>query len=67
MGTLKERIHREVHLFEPKSIEHAFNVERKVEFKKNVTRRVFTNSYRDPHVPPPNVTQPTKLTPQQMD
>jgi hypothetical protein len=31
------------------------------------TRRVTTNNYREHHVPSPNLTQPTKLTPQQMD
>jgi hypothetical protein len=40
---------------------------RKVESKNMTTRRVATNNYREHHVPTPNLTQPTKLTPQQMD
>jgi hypothetical protein len=31
------------------------------------TRRVATNNYRGHHVPSPNLTQLTRLTPQQMD
>jgi hypothetical protein len=64
---LKEIIQHEVHLLEPKSIEHAFSVARKVESKNMATRRVATNNYREHHVPSPNLTQPTRLTPQQMD
>jgi hypothetical protein len=45
MGTLKENIQHEVHLFEPKSLEHAFSMARKVERKNMATRRVATNSY----------------------
>jgi hypothetical protein len=67
MGTLKENIQHEVHLFEPKSLEKAFNMARKVENKNMATRRVATNNYREHHVPSPNLTQPTRLTPQQMD
>jgi hypothetical protein len=67
MGTLKESIQHEVHLFEPKSLEHAFSMERKVESKNMATRRVVTNNYRENHAPSPNLTQPTRLTPQQMD
>jgi hypothetical protein len=67
MGTLKENIQHEVCLFEPKSLEKAFSMERKVENKNMATRRVATNNYREHHVPSPNLTQPTRLTPQQMD
>jgi hypothetical protein len=56
-----------VHLLEPKSLEHDFDVERKVESKIMVTRRVTTNNYREQHVPSPNLPQPTRLMPQQMD
>jgi hypothetical protein len=56
MGTLKENIQHEVHLFEPKSLEKAFSMERKVENKNMATRRVATNNYREHHVPSPNLT-----------
>jgi hypothetical protein len=56
MGTLKDNIQHEVHLFEPKSLDHAFNMERKVESENMATRRVSTNNYREHHVPSHNVT-----------
>jgi hypothetical protein len=67
MGTLKESIQHDVHLWEPKSLENSFNVARRVESKNMTIRRVATNSYREGNVPTPNPTQPTRLTPQQMD
>jgi hypothetical protein len=67
MGTLKDSIQHEVHLFKPKSIEKYFSMERKVENKNMATRRVATNNYREHHVPSPNLTQPKRLTPWQMD
>jgi hypothetical protein len=56
-----------VHLFEPKFMEHVFSVERKVESENMASRRVTTNNYRENHAPSPNLTQPTRLTPQQLD
>jgi hypothetical protein len=67
MGTLKENIQHEVRWFEPKSLEKSFSMARKVENKSMATIRVATNNYREHHVPSPNLTQSTKLTPQQMD
>jgi hypothetical protein len=67
MGTLNKSIQHEVHLFKPKSLEHAFSVARKVESKNMATRRMATNNYREHHAPSPNLTQPTRLTPPQMD
>jgi hypothetical protein len=67
MGTLKEIIQHEVHLFKAKSTEHNFSAVRKVESKKIATRRVAINNYREHHVPSPNLTQPTRFTPQQID
>jgi hypothetical protein len=64
MGTLNENIQHEVHLFEPKSLEQAFNMARKVENKNMPTRRMAIDNYREHHVPSP---KPTRLTPQQMD
>jgi hypothetical protein len=63
MGTSKESIQHEVSPLEPKSMEHVFNVARKVESKNMATRRVATNNYREHCVPSPNLTQPTGLTP----
>jgi hypothetical protein len=40
---------------------------RKVENKHMATRRVATNNDREHHVPSPNLTQLTKLTPRKMD
>jgi hypothetical protein len=67
MGILKESIQHEVHLFELKSLKHVFSVAKKVESKNIATRRATTNNYREHHVPSPNLTHPTRLTPQQMD
>jgi hypothetical protein len=67
MGTLKESIQHEVCLLEPKSLDKDFSVEKRVESKNMATRRVATNTYREHNVPTPNLTQPTRLTPQQMD
>jgi hypothetical protein len=67
MCNLKEIIQHEVHLFKPKSMEHACIVSREVESKNMATRRVATNNYREHHVPSPNLTRPTRLKPQQMD
>jgi hypothetical protein len=67
MGTLKENIQHEVHLFEPKSLQQAFNMARKVEKKIMATRRMTSNNYRENHVRSPNLNQPTRLKPQQMD
>ena len=67
MGTLKESIQHKVHLLEPKSLENSFKVARKVESKNMVSKRITTNTYREHNVPTPNPTQPTRLTPQQLD
>jgi hypothetical protein len=40
---------------------------RKVESKSMSSRRVISKNYREHHAPSPNLTQPTMLTPQQMD
>jgi hypothetical protein len=67
MVTLKDNIQHKVCLFEPKSLEKDFIMERKVENKNMATRRVATSNYRENDVPSPNLTQPTRFTPQQMD
>jgi hypothetical protein len=64
MDTLKENIQHEVHLFEPKSLEKAYGMARRVENKNMATRRVTTNNYKENYVPS---LKPTRLTPQQID
>jgi hypothetical protein len=67
MGTLKESIQHEVHLFVPKSLECAFILARKVEGKNMDTRRVATNNYGEHDAPSSNLTQPMRLKPQKID
>jgi hypothetical protein len=52
---------------EHNSLEKAFGVTRKVEKKNMFTRRVTTTNYIENHVPSHKLTQPTRLTPLQMD
>jgi hypothetical protein len=69
IGTLKDNIQHEVHLWEPKSLENAFKVARNVE-SKNIamaTRRTNPNIYRENNAPSPKTPQPTRLTPQQLE
>ena len=52
IGTLKDNIQHEVHLFEPTSLEKDFMVERMVE-RKNMamaTKRTTSNTYRENNV-----------------
>jgi hypothetical protein len=42
-------------------------MERKFETKNMATRTFISNNYRENHAPSPNLTQPTRLRPQQMD
>jgi hypothetical protein len=69
IGTLKNNIQHEVLLWEPKSLENAFRVARNVESKNMAmdTRRTNTNNYRDNNAPSSKTTQPTRLTPQQLE
>jgi hypothetical protein len=61
IGTLKDNIQHEVHLWEPKSLENAFRVERNVECKNMAmaTRRTNPNIYRENNAP--------SKTPQQLE
>jgi hypothetical protein len=65
IGTLKDNIQHEVQLWEPKSLENAFRVERNVESKNMVvaTRRTNPNNYRENNSPSSKTPQPTRLTP----
>jgi hypothetical protein len=69
IGTLKDNIQHEVHLFEPTSLKKDFMVARKVESRNMVmaTRRITYKTYRENIVPYSNPPQPTRLTLQQMD
>jgi hypothetical protein len=69
IGTLKDNIQHEVHLWEPKSLENAFKVARNVESKNMAmdTRRTNPNIYRENNAPSYKTPQPTRLTPQQLE
>jgi hypothetical protein len=61
IGTLKDNIQHEDHLWEPKSLENAFRVARNVESKNMAmaTKRTTPNIYRENNVP-------SSKTPQQL-
>ena len=61
IGTLKDNIQHEVHLWEPDSLEKAFRLARKIESKIMATRKLTTHIYKDGSF----VT--TRLTPQQLE
>jgi hypothetical protein len=69
IGTLKDNIQHEVRLWEPKSLENAFRVERNVESKNMAmaTRRTTPNIYQENNVPSSKTPQPTRLTPKQLE
>ena len=68
IGTLKDNIQNEVHLFKPMSLQKAFMVEGNVESKNMEmdTRRTTYNTYRENIVPSSNPSQPKRLTTQEM-
>jgi len=68
IGTLRDNIQHEVHLWEPKSLENAFRVARNVESKNMAmaTRRTNPNSYIENNAPSSKTPQPTRWTPQQL-
>jgi hypothetical protein len=69
IGTLKDNIQHEVHLWKPKSLENVFKVARNVESKNMAmaTRRTNPNIYRENNAPSSKTPQPTRLTPQQLE
>ena len=67
IGTLKDSIQHEVHVWEPYSLEKAFMLARKIESKFMVTRKLTTNIYKDGSVATPRLPQPTRLTPQKLE
>ena len=66
IGTLKDNIQHEVHLWEPNSLEKAFRVARKVESKILEITKSTTHNYKDGSVSL-SLPQPTNLTPQQLE
>jgi len=67
IGTLKDNIQHEVHLWEPNSLEKAFRLARKIERKIMATRKPTTHKYKDESVVSPSLPQPTRLTPQKLE
>jgi hypothetical protein len=69
IGNLKDNIQHEVRLWEPKSLENSFMVERNVESKNlaMATRRTTPNIYRENNVPYSKPPQLTRLTPKQLE
>ena len=67
IGTLKDNIQHEVHLWEPDSLEKAFKLARKMERKIMATRKPTTHNYKYGSVIAPSLPQPTRLTPQQLE
>jgi hypothetical protein len=69
IGTLRDNIQHEVHLWEPKSLENAFRVARNIESKNMAmaTRTTTPNIYQVNIVPSSKKPQPTSLEPQQLE
>jgi hypothetical protein len=69
IGTLKDTIQHEVHLWEPKLPEDVFRVARNVESKNlaMATRRNTPNIYQENNVPSSKPPQPTRLKPQKLE
>ena len=67
IGTLKDNIQHEVHVWEPNSLEKAFRLARKIEWKIMAIRKPTTHIYKDGSVATPRLPQPTRLTPQKLE
>ena len=66
IGSLKDNIQHDVHLWEPASLEKAFRLARKMESKIMATRKHTTHNYKDGSVAA-SLPQPIRLTPQQLE
>ena len=66
IGTLKDNIQHDVHLWEPVSLEKAFRLARKMERKIMATKNHTTHNYKDGSGVSPSLPQPIRLTPQQL-
>ena len=64
IGTLKDNIQHEVHVWEPDSLEKAFRLARKTECKIMETRKPTTQIYKYGSVITPILPQATNLTTQ---
>ena len=64
---LKDKIQREVHVWELDSLEKEFRLARKIECKIMATRKPTTHIYKDGNVPTPRLPQPIRLTPQKLE
>ena len=64
IGTLKDKIQHEVHLWEPDSLEKAFKEARKVERKIMAIRRSTDHNYKYGSYFFPIFRQPARLKPQ---
>eukprot|EP00253_Pinus_taeda_P024457 PITA_24457 len=67
IGTLKDNIQHEVHLWEPDSLEKAFRLVRKMESKIMATKKPNTHNYKDGSVVSPSLPRPIRLKPQQLE
>eukprot|EP00253_Pinus_taeda_P024693 PITA_24693 len=67
IGSLKDNIPHDVHLWEPDSLEKAFRLARKMESKIMATRKHTSHSYKDGSVVNPSLPQPIWLKPQQLE
>eukprot|EP00253_Pinus_taeda_P007411 PITA_07411 len=67
IGSLKDNIQHDVHLWEPDSLEKAFWLARKMESKIMATKKHTTHNYKDGSVVAANLPQLIRLTPQQLE
>ena len=67
VGTLKDNIQHEVHLWEPDSLEKAFRWARKIESKIMEIRNPTTHDYNYGSISSHSLPQPTRVTPQQLE
>ena len=67
IGTLKDNIEHEVHLWELDSLEKAFRLARKIESGNMETRNPTTHNYKYGSVFSPSLPQPTRFTRQQLE
>ena len=67
LGSLKDNIQHDIHIWEHDSLEKAFRLVRKFECKIMATRKPTTHFYKEGSVATPRFPQPTRLAPQQLE
>ena len=67
IGSLKDNIQHEFHLWEPDSLEKAFKLAKKMERKIMATRKPTTHNYKYGSVVAPSLPQPTRLTQKKLE